>query len=66
MALKIQAAVELIVGFARTRAGDKNPTKKPAGRLAWSFYMTPEDMDHAGPYIDLSIMPTLREETETV
>jgi len=30
---------------------DKIPTKKPHGRLAWSFHMG------AGPYVDLSVMP---------
>lgn len=59
LAEKIQAATKEIIGFARVRECDPNPTKKPCGRLAWSFYLTHDD---AGPYIDLSVMPKGPEE----
>ena len=55
LAEQIRLTVEQIIGTARVREGDPNPTKKPWGRLAWSFYLQPEGVD--GPYIDLSIMP---------
>lgn len=57
LAEEIRALAEQIVGTARVRQGDPNPTKKPCGRLAWSFYLVPDGME--GPYIDLSVMPVL-------
>jgi hypothetical protein len=49
-------ATEAIVGMARVRDVDKDrqPEKKPCGRLAWSFYLTHRD-DMA--YLDISVMP---------
>lgn len=55
LAEQIRLTAERIIGTACTRAVDPNPTKKPCGRLAWSFYLQPEGME--GPYIDLSVMP---------
>ncbi len=54
LAAEIKKVTEAIIGTARTREADPNPTKMPCGRLAWSFYLTHED---EGPYIDLSVMP---------
>lgn len=54
VAAEIKKVTEAIIGTARERKGDPNPTKMPCGRLAWSFYLTHED---TGPYIDLSVMP---------
>ena len=51
----IRKTAEQIIGSARQRDSDPM-TKKPCGRLAWSFYLTPHD-DIPGPYIDLSVMP---------
>ncbi len=54
LAAAIQEAVRAIAGNAE--AIDKNlPEKKPLGRLAWSFHMG------GGPYVDLSVMPGIRE-----
>lgn len=53
LAEAIRATAEAIIGIADDRK--QKPTKKPAGRLAWSFYLVPED--YRGPYIDLSVMP---------
>lgn len=36
---------------------DKDPTRKPHGRLAWSLLLT------AGAYVDLSVMPRAPEAT---
>lgn len=55
LAGEIQKVTKVIIGTARTRECDPNPTKKPCGRLAWSFYLQPEGIE--GPYIDLSVMP---------
>ena len=55
----LRMAAEAIVGTAREREGDKNPTEKPCGRLAWSFYLTHDDR---GPYLDVSVMPIVRKE----
>lgn len=55
LAEKLRVAAEMIIGTARMREGDPKPTKKPCGRLAWSFYLQPEGIE--GPYIDLSVMP---------
>lgn len=57
LAEAIRKAAEQIIGIARCRTGDEQPTKKPCGRLAWSFYLQPEGME--GPYIDLSVIPNL-------
>lgn len=53
LAEEIRKTAEQIIGTARSRTGDEQPTKKPCGRLAWSFYLQPEGLE--GPYIDLSI-----------
>ncbi len=50
----LRAACEMIIGTAMYRNEDQ-PTKKPCGRLAWTFYLVHEPM--LGPYIDLSVMP---------
>ncbi len=55
LAEKLRATTEAVIGYAEVREGDKEPTKKPCGRLAFSFYMQP--MGCEGPYIDLSVMP---------
>jgi hypothetical protein len=55
IAEEIRLAAERIIGTARIRKEDPNPTKKPGGRLAWSFYLQPEGCE--GPYIDLSVFP---------
>jgi hypothetical protein len=52
---QIRLTAERIIGTARVRECDPNPTQKPCGRLAWSFYLQPEGVE--GPYIDLSVMP---------
>lgn len=57
LAEKLRQTIEVIVGIARIREGDEKPTQKPCGRLAWSFYTTPKEQEHMGPYIDLSVMP---------
>lgn len=54
-------ATEAIVGFARVRAVDEQPEKKPHGRLAWSFYLTHAD---DGPYLDISVTPVVREKEQ--
>lgn len=55
LAEAIRKTAEQIIGTARIRDVDANnsPTKKPCGRLAWSFYLQPEGIE--GPYIDLSV-----------
>lgn len=45
----MRVAIDAIVGLAFE--ANPNPTKKPCGRLAWSFHLG------GGPYVDLSIMP---------
>lgn len=51
VAAAIQGAIRAIAGNAETI--DPNlPDRKPHGRLGWSFHMG------AGPYVDLSVMPT--------
>lgn len=59
LAEHIRQTAEVIIGMAFVSEGDKNqPTKKPWGRLAWSFYLAPEP----GPYIDLSVIPHFEKE----
>ena len=55
LAEEIRKTAEQIIGFAHTRKYDVCPIHKPEGRLAWTFYLVPEDV--TGPYIDLSVMP---------
>lgn len=57
LAEKLRLVIEIIIGIARVRDGDEKPAYKPCGRLAWSFYTTPKEQEHLGPYIDLSVMP---------
>ncbi len=53
-------ACEVIVGVARFREGkDINPSLRPHGRKAWSIYLSHLD---DGPYLDLSVMPTVNEQ----
>jgi hypothetical protein len=61
LAAEIKKVTAAIIGTAREREVDPNPSKMPCGRLAWSFYLTHED---AGPYIDLSVMPMGATEAE--
>lgn len=64
LAEEIRLTAERIIGFARIRDVDKDrlPEHKPCGRLAWSFYLQPEGI--AGPYIDLSVMPIVRQKSK--
>lgn len=55
VAEEIRKTAEQIIGCAVVRKYDPNPEKKPCGRLAWAFYLQPEDIE--GPYIDLSVFP---------
>ena len=55
LAEEIKLTIERIIGTVREREVDNNPVIKSCGRLAWSFYTTPEGID--GPYFDISIMP---------
>jgi len=61
LAAEIKKVTEAIIGYVREREADPNPTKMPCGRLAWSFYLTHEDI---GPYIDLSVMPMVKVEAK--
>ena len=47
----VEAIMEVVGGFVLEGRGERNPTPKPHGRLAWSI--------HTGArlYIDLSVMP---------
>ncbi len=56
LAEAIRKTAEQIIGIAEVKEGDPNPSKKPNGRLAWSFYLVPSG-HYPGPYIDLSVMP---------
>lgn len=60
LAEDLRKTAEQIIGYCEARKYDKArlPEKKPCGRLAWSFYLQPEECGE-GPYIDLSIMPLL-------
>jgi len=54
LAEAIRNAAEAICGMAEPlNSKNGEPTKKPHGRLAWSFDIS------GGPYIDLSVMPCL-------
>jgi len=55
LAEEIRKTAEQIIGSARIRKADPAPEKKPCGRLAWSFYLSPLD-EIPGPYIDLSVI----------
>lgn len=59
LAERIRLAAEAIIGCAEMRPGDKKPTQKPNGRLAWSFYLVP--LECRGPYIDLSVFPPAKD-----
>lgn len=58
LAKEMRKACEAIIGFAHENEGE-NPTKKPYGRLAWSFHLG------GGPYIDLSVFPPIKETSGT-
>lgn len=64
LAEELRKVAEAIIGIARIRDVDKArlPERKPCGRLAWSFYLVPDDFQ--GPYIDLSVMPVGAPESE--
>ena len=51
----IRKCAEAIIGTVSVRPQDPNPTLKPCGRLAWSFYLGLYELDV--PYIDLSVFP---------
>jgi hypothetical protein len=57
LAEELRKTAEAIIGTGRVRECDEphTPTKKPCGRLAWTFYLQPEGVE--GPYIDLSVLP---------
>lgn len=57
LAEKIRQTVKEIIGTADDRK--QPPTKKPNGRLAYSFYLVPPAC--RGPYIDLSIFPPMKD-----
>lgn len=61
LAEQLRQTAEMIIGIAVVRPGDKEPTKKPHGRLVFSFYLVPSG--YPGPYVDLSVMP--REEPKS-
>lgn len=53
----VEAIREKVGGFIRDESEfGHNPNSKPHGRLAWSIYLVKWDL----PYIDISVMPTLR------
>ena len=62
----IRATAEQVWGHAEVRERDRarSPEPKPCGRLAWAFYLQPGRVE--GPYIDLSVMPTIRAERAAV
>lgn len=60
LAKKIQETAKAIIGTADDRK--HAPTKKPSGRVAYSFHLTPPET--RGPYIDLSIFPPIKEKDE--
>lgn len=64
LANAIKQATKQIIGYAEIWSCDecKLPIKKPQGRLAWTFYLVMENIGYSGPYIDLSIMPTMKNE----
>ncbi len=64
LAEAIRKTAEQIIGHAEMRKQDPSPTQKPCGRLAWSFYLQPEGCE--GPYIDLSVMPVLRDDVDAL
>lgn len=53
-------AIRLLIGGKKGKH-DVLPTKKPLGRLAWSFYLTEEGANSYGggahPYVDISVTP---------
>lgn len=56
---EVVEAIRMLIG-GKKKKHDVNPTKKPNGRLAWSFYFTDEDAadyTSGGPYIDISVTP---------
>lgn len=55
LAEQIRLTAERVIGTAEEREYDANPTRKPCGRLAWSFHLQPQGVE--GPYIDLSVLP---------
>lgn len=52
----LRKITEEVIGMARVRDidRDRQPERKPCGRLGWSFYLTPMN---DGPYLDISVMP---------
>jgi hypothetical protein len=57
----LRKAIEAVVGFAEARHPE--PTKKPCGRLAWSFYVAGSD---CAPYFDISGFQPIAEQKESV
>lgn len=64
LAEEIRSTAEKIIGICKIWKKDEGrlPEKKPCGRLGWSFYLVQEDCGQLGPYIDLSVMPIVKEE----
>lgn len=54
LAEELRKTAAVIIGICEARNADQ-PSQKPCGRLAWTFYLVHKGM--AGPYIDLSVMP---------
>jgi hypothetical protein len=52
----LRKVIEVVAGFAEARQPE--PTKKPCGRLAWSFYVVPHS---AAPYFDISGFPPIEQ-----
>lgn len=63
LAEEIRSTAEKIIGTCKIWKKDEGrlPEKKPCGRLGWSFYLVEEGCELLGPYIDLSVMPIVRE-----
>ena len=57
---EVVEAVRLLIGGKKAKH-DVLPTKKPLGRLAWSFFLTEEGANSCGggayPYVDISVTP---------
>lgn len=61
VAQAIREVCEVVTGYKSEFNGGP-PTKKPNGRLAWAFHLTAYQGN--GPYIDLSVMPSVTKKEE--
>jgi len=60
----IEALRASVNGVLAERDWDTNPSKRPHGRLAWAFYFDAQSaVDCSGPYLDISVMPSLSDDT---